>query len=72
MYQDFFRLSESPFAIVPNPKFYFLSERHKEALSHVLSGIEDGGGLALLTGEVGTGKTTTMKHCLGDCQSKAK
>ncbi|MDD1781686.1 AAA family ATPase [Enterovibrio sp. ZSDZ35] len=61
MYQDFFRLTESPFAIVPNPKFYFLSERHKEALSHVLSGIEDGGGLALLTGEVGTGKTTTMK-----------
>ncbi len=64
MYQDFFRLSESPFAIVPNPKFYFLSERHKEALSHVLSGIEDGGGLALLTGEVGTGKTTTMKALL--------
>ncbi|WP_028023579.1 AAA family ATPase [Enterovibrio calviensis] len=64
MYQDFFRLTESPFAIVPNPKFYFLSERHKEALSHVLSGIEDGGGLALLTGEVGTGKTTTMKAML--------
>lgn len=64
MYQDFFRLTESPFAIVPNPRFYFLSERHKEALSHVLNGIEDGGGLALLTGEVGTGKTTTMKALL--------
>lgn len=62
MYQDFFHLSELPFSIVPNPKFYYLSERHKEALRHVLNGIEDGGGLALLTGEVGTGKTTTLRQ----------
>lgn len=72
MYQDFFRLTESPFAIVPNPKFYFLSERHKEALSHVLNGIEDGGGLALLTGEVGTGKTTTMKALLDRMPEKTQ
>ncbi|MBV7300375.1 AAA family ATPase [Enterovibrio paralichthyis] len=72
MYQDFFRLSESPFAIVPNPKFYFLSERHREALSHVLNGIEDGGGLALLTGEVGTGKTTTMKALLDRLPEKTQ
>lgn len=64
MYQDFFQLSEPPFSIVPNPKFYYLSERHKEALRYVLRGIEDGGGLALLTGEVGTGKTTTLKQLL--------
>ena len=64
MYQDFFQLSEFPFSIVPNPKFYYLSERHKEALTHILNDIEDGSGLALLTGEVGTGKTTTLRELL--------
>ncbi|MFD2176390.1 AAA family ATPase [Veronia pacifica] len=61
MYNDFFQLKESPFAIVPNPRFYYLSDRHKEALKHVLTGIADGGGLALLSGEVGTGKTMTLR-----------
>lgn len=64
MYKDFFQLSESPFSIVPNPKFYYLSEPHKEALMHVLNDIEDGGGLTLLTGEVGTGKTTTLRELM--------
>ena len=64
MYQEFFEFSEPPFAIVPNPKFFFLSERHKEALSHMLAGIAAGGGMALLIGEVGTGKTMTMRALL--------
>ncbi|MGL5336015.1 MAG: AAA family ATPase [Enterovibrio sp.] len=72
MYQSFFNFKELPFAIVPNPKFYFLSERHKEALSHVLSGINGGGGIALLTGEVGTGKTMTMRALLARFPSESE
>ncbi|MGL6176699.1 MAG: ExeA family protein [Vibrionaceae bacterium] len=72
MYQSFFNFKELPFAIVPNPKFYFLSERHKEALSHVLSGINGGGGIALLTGEVVTGKTMTMRALLARFPSESE
>ncbi|WP_413111179.1 AAA family ATPase [Thaumasiovibrio sp. DFM-14] len=61
MYKDFFALKESPFTIVPSARFLFLSERHREALNHMLSGLGDGGGFALLTGEVGTGKTTVLR-----------
>jgi len=63
MYRNFFSLSELPFSISPDPKYLFMSERHKEALSHLTYGLGEVGGFALLTGEVGTGKTT-VSRCL--------
>ena len=63
MYKAFFGLTESPFSISPNPKFLYMSERHTEALAHLNYGLREGGGFVLLTGEVGTGKTT-VSRCL--------
>lgn len=63
MYRNFFALSELPFSISPDPKFLFMSDRHKEALAHLTYGLSETGGFALLTGEVGTGKTT-VSRCL--------
>jgi general secretion pathway protein A len=63
MYKDHFRLSELPFSIAPDPRFLFMSERHREALAHLMYGLAGDGGFVLLTGEVGTGKTTVCR-CL--------
>ncbi|NTS78158.1 AAA family ATPase [Catenovulum sp. SM1970] len=63
MYNGFFGLKETPFSIAPNPDYLFMSERHKEALAHLMFGLRETGGFVLLTGEVGTGKTTTSR-CL--------
>ena len=63
MYNQYFGLNENPFSIAPNPKFLFMSKRHKEALAHLLYGVSEGGGFVMLTGEVGTGKTTICR-CL--------
>ena len=63
MYQEFFSLKEQPFSISPDPDFLFLSDRHKEALAHLKYGLQGNGGFILLTGEVGTGKTTVCR-CL--------
>src|ERR1019366_10552023 len=57
-------LIEKPFAITPDPRFLFLSERHAEALAHLLYGITESGGFIQLTGEVGTGKTTVVRTLL--------
>lgn len=64
MYQQFFGLTELPFSIVPNSRYLYLSQRHQEAISHLQEGLGDGGGFAMLTGEVGTGKTTVAKAIL--------
>jgi len=66
MYLEFYGLSEPPFSITPDPRFVFLSERHRDALAHLLFGIGQGGGggFVLLTGEVGTGKTTLSRLLL--------
>lgn len=60
MYTRFFRLTQAPFSISPDPRYLFMSERHREALAHLLYGV-DSGGLVLLTGEIGTGKTTVCR-----------
>jgi general secretion pathway protein A len=65
MYTQYFGLTEKPFSIAPDPHFLYLSELHREALAHLLYGIESDGCLVLLTGEVGTGKTTASR-CLID------
>ncbi|MGH8236856.1 MAG: AAA family ATPase [Steroidobacteraceae bacterium] len=64
MYTSFFGLGEKPFAITPDPRYLFMSERHAEALAHLLYGINEAGGFIQLTGEVGTGKTTVVRSLL--------
>jgi len=63
MYTHYFGLNEKPFSIVPNPRFLYMSEQHREALAHLHYGIQEGEGFILITGEVGAGKTTLCK-CL--------
>jgi len=64
MYTSFFGLTEKPFAITPDPRYLYLSERHAEALAHLAYGIAEAGGFIQLTGEVGTGKTTVLRSLL--------
>ena len=63
MYNSHFGFEESPFSIAPDPRYLYMSRQHGEALAHLLYGIRTGGGFVLLTGEVGTGKTTLCR-CL--------
>ena len=61
MYSQFFGLKQAPFSISPDPRFLFMSERHREALAHLLYGLDGGGGFVLLSGEIGAGKTTVCR-----------
>ncbi len=63
MYLKHFSLKERPFSISPDPRFLFMSNRYREALTHLTYGVQEGGSFVLLTGEVGTGKTTVCR-CL--------
>lgn len=74
MYLDFYGLKEAPFAITPDPRFVFLSERHRDALAHLLYGVGQGGGggFVQLTGEVGTGKTTLCRLLLEQLPENAR
>ena len=66
MYLEYYGLREAPFSITPDPRYVFLSDRHRDALAHLLYGIGKGGGggFVQLTGEVGTGKTTLCRLLL--------
>ncbi|MFT3906904.1 MAG: AAA family ATPase [Steroidobacteraceae bacterium] len=64
MYLAFFGLAEKPFAITPDPRYLYMGARHADALAHLIYGISDAGGFIQLTGEVGTGKTTTIRSLL--------
>ncbi|HWP20675.1 MAG TPA: AAA family ATPase [Burkholderiaceae bacterium] len=61
MYARFFGLKHEPFSIAPDPRYLYMSERHREALAHLLYGVRSGGGFVLLTGEIGAGKTTVCR-----------
>jgi len=63
MYEEYFGLTKKPFSIVPDPRYVYMSTGHREALAHLMYGIKGDGGFVLLTGEVGTGKTTVCR-CL--------
>jgi general secretion pathway protein A len=72
MYLEYFGLSEKPFSITPDPRYLYLSVRHEEALAHLAYGISEAGGFIQLTGEVGTGKTTTIRSLLARAPKNAE
>ncbi len=63
MYRKYFGLDHLPFSIAVDPRFLYMSDRHRDALAHLIYGVGVGGGFILLSGEVGTGKTT-ITRCL--------
>src|SRR5579863_1325611 len=64
MYESFYKLSGKPFQLTPNPRFYFGSSGHQKAMSYLQYGLYQGEGFIVITGEVGTGKTTLLRHLL--------
>ncbi len=66
MYDDYYRFKQKPFSIAPDPSFLYLSERHREALAHLMYGLRNDGGFVLITGEVGTGKTTLVRSLIDE------
>lgn len=64
MYNQYFGFEESPFSISPDPRYLFMTKRHREAWAHLQFGLKEGGGFVQLTGEVGTGKTTLIRALL--------
>ncbi|MDD4910119.1 MAG: AAA family ATPase [Candidatus Omnitrophica bacterium] len=72
MYCDFFNLKERPFNVTADPSFFFSARHHKEALAHLIYGIKERKGVILITGEVGTGKTTLCRALLNILDDNTK
>lgn len=72
VYMDFFGFQEPPFSLTPDPEFLFLSESHKQAIDKIRYGIQGRMGFLLLTGDVGTGKTTLCRYFLDMLQNNAE
>lgn len=70
MYQYFYGLHEKPFNLTPDSHFFFLSEKHKEAIAHVRYGIDEKKGFILITGEIGAGKTTLCRKLLKEVAAR--
>jgi type II secretory pathway predicted ATPase ExeA len=70
VYQEYFGLTDRPFSETPNPKFFYLSSRHREGLAHLEFNILDGKGFTVLAGEVGTGKTTLCRTLMDRLDSE--
>lgn len=69
MYEKFYGLSEKPFRIVPNPNFLYLTAKHQDALTTLEYGVSEGIGFTLLTGDIGTGKTTLIRYLLNEIEA---
>lgn len=72
MYKKFYGLDENPFNVTSDPAFFFSSARHSEAFSHLAYGIEQRKGILVITGEIGTGKTTLCRTLLNRLDNKTK
>lgn len=72
MYLEYFGLTEKPFQITPDPRFLYMSRRHRDGFAHLLYGADEAGGFVLLTGEVGTGKTTLCRSALASATEKVR
>ncbi|MGZ3592016.1 MAG: ExeA family protein [Thermodesulfobacteriota bacterium] len=72
MYTKFYSLRDKPFEITPDPKFLYLSENHKEALAHLIYAVRERKGFTVITGEVGTGKTTLVQTLLSRLDGNTK
>jgi len=71
MYNAYFGFKEPPFSIAPDPRYLYMTEQHREALAHLVYGLNSEGGCILLTGEVGTGKTTVCRCLLEQIPEKS-
>jgi len=72
MYCNFYGLKERPFNVTSDPGFFFLSRKHNEALSHLLYGVSQRKGIIVVTGEIGTGKTTLCRFFLNQLAKNIK
>ena len=72
MYKNFYKLKENPFNITADPFFFFSSQRHEEAFNHLVYGINSRKGIIVITGEIGTGKTTLCRMLLNRIGDKVK
>ena len=72
MYEQYYGLKEKPFQIVPNPDYLYFSPKHENALTYLEYGIREGAGFILLTGEIGTGKTTLIRYILNDIEAETE
>ena len=66
IYNKFFGFREEPFGLTPNPKFLYMSKKHEEAIAHLNFVISENKGFIMLTGEVGSGKTTLIRYLLNN------
>ena len=66
MYERFFGLVDAPFRLTPDPRYFFLSPKHREALAHLRLGLTEPGGFVCITGDIGTGKTTLLRTFFED------
>lgn len=71
MYNEFFGFKAAPFSIAPDPRYLYMTAQHREALAHLVYGLNSNGGCILLTGEVGTGKTTICRCLLEQIPDQA-
>src|SRR5512134_1804774 len=72
MYKEFYHFKESPFNVTSDPEFFFASSRHTEAFSHLVYGIQHRTGILVITGEIGTGKTTLCRTLLNRLDPSVK
>jgi general secretion pathway protein A len=72
VYLNYYGLNDNPFSIAPNPDYLFMSTRHKQALAHLTFGLNESGGFVMLTGEVGTGKTTVSRKLMQELDSNTQ
>ncbi|MBV1901962.1 MAG: AAA family ATPase, partial [Kordiimonadaceae bacterium] len=62
MYESFYNLQGRPFQLTPDPRFYFGTRTHKKAMAYLTYGLNQGEGFIIVTGDIGTGKTTLVRH----------